>query len=43
MAKVQLEFADHVFVDYLSLLHLHGRWWIVNKVFNKETRNASSR
>ena len=33
MAKVELDYGTHRFVDYLSLLKVDGRWWIVNKVF----------
>lgn len=40
MAKVELDFDNVVFVDYLSLLRLEDRWWIVNKVFNKEVKNV---
>jgi hypothetical protein len=32
-AKLELDFGSFKFVDYMSLLKLDGRWWIVNKVF----------
>lgn len=33
VAKVESDFGDYGFVDYLSLLKLGDRWFIVNKVF----------
>ena len=36
MAKVELVFPDRRFVDFLSLLKIDGRWWIVNKIFHVE-------
>ena len=33
VAKVESDFGDYGFVDYLSLLKIDGRWVIVNKVF----------
>jgi len=32
-AKLELDFGKHKFVDYMSLLKIGGRWWIVNKIF----------
>ncbi|MCP4573423.1 MAG: nuclear transport factor 2 family protein [bacterium] len=36
MAKVELDFGSHRFLDYLSLLRIEGRWYVVNKVFHRE-------
>lgn len=36
VAKVELVFSDRRYVDYLSLLEIDGRWWIVNKIFHTE-------
>ncbi|HWM86765.1 MAG TPA: nuclear transport factor 2 family protein [Kofleriaceae bacterium] len=38
MAKVELDYPDVRFVDYLSLLKLDGSWVIVNKIFHREAR-----
>jgi Putative lumazine-binding len=35
LAKVELEYERVRFVDYLSLLKIDGRWWIVNKSFHR--------
>ena len=32
-AKLELDFGGYKFIDYMSLLKIDGRWWIVNKVF----------
>ena len=32
-AKLELDYGSFKFIDYMSLLKLDGRWWIVNKVF----------
>jgi hypothetical protein len=34
-AKLELDFGEFKFIDYMSLLKIEGRWWIVNKVFYK--------
>ncbi len=35
VAKVELDYPDNHFVDYLSLLKLGGSWVIVNKIFHR--------
>ena len=35
VAKVESDFGDYGFVDYLSLLEIDGRWVIVNKIFRR--------
>ena len=35
IAKVELEYPDVSFVDYLSLLKLDGKWVVVNKIFHR--------
>jgi len=32
-AKLELDFGKHKFIDYMSLLKIGDRWWIVNKIF----------
>ena len=36
MVKAEEDFGNVKYIDYLSFLRLEDRWWIVNKVFNKE-------
>lgn len=36
MVKAEMDFGNVRFVDFLSLLRLDGRWWVVNKIFDKE-------
>ncbi|RKZ06960.1 nuclear transport factor 2 family protein [bacterium] len=31
--KLELDYGSFKFVDYMSLLKMDGRWWIVNKIF----------
>ena len=35
LVKTEMDFGTHRFIDYLSLLKIEGRWWIVNKIFYK--------
>ena len=35
VAKVELDYPDVSFVDYLSLLKLDGKWVVVNKIFHR--------
>jgi len=35
VAKVELDYPDNHFVDYLSLLRVDGSWMIVNKIFHR--------
>lgn len=41
IARVDLDYPDARFVDYMTLLKIDGRWRIVNKSFNVERRPAS--
>ena len=36
--KVVEDYARSRYTDYLSLLRLQGRWWIVNKIYTAEPR-----
>lgn len=36
--KVVEDYARTRYTDYLSLLRIQGRWWIVNKVYTSEPR-----
>lgn len=38
VAKVEIRLSERVFTDYLCMLKIDGRWWIVNKVFHAEAR-----
>jgi Putative lumazine-binding len=40
LAKVELDYPDVRFVDYLSLLKLDGKWVVVNKIFHADRRAA---
>ena len=42
MVKVELDYPEVRFVDYLSLLRIDGRWVIVNKIFHREPRVPST-
>lgn len=42
MVKVELDYPEIRFVDYLSLLRIDGRWVIVNKIFHREPRVPST-
>lgn len=35
MVKVELRYPSVIFIDYLSLLKIDGRWQIVNKIFHR--------
>ena len=37
-AKVEEKYPNSVYVDYVSLLKVSGRWWIVNKVYTSHPR-----
>ena len=34
-ARVELEYADFMFIDYMNLLKIDGEWKIVNKIFDR--------
>jgi len=36
LVKVEEDFGTVVYVDYLSLLKIDGRWWIVNKSYDAQ-------
>ena len=38
MVKVIEEYPRSRYIDYLSLLRVRGRWWIVNKIYTAEGR-----
>lgn len=40
LAKVECRIAGKHYVDFLSLLKLSGRWWIVAKVFHVDTEEV---
>jgi hypothetical protein len=40
MARVELDYPDVKFVDYMSMLKVDGRWQIVNKTFYADRRPA---
>jgi hypothetical protein len=42
VVKVELDYPDVKFVDYLSLLRVEGRWVIVNKIFHRQAKVPSS-
>jgi hypothetical protein len=35
-AKLQLDYANSVITDYMSLLKVDGKWLIVNKIFDRK-------
>ena len=37
-AKVVESYPKSVYIDYVSLLRVKGRWWIVNKVYTSRAR-----
>ena len=37
-AKIIEDYARSRYTDYVSLLRIQGRWWIVNKVYTAERR-----
>lgn len=41
MVKVELRYPAVVFIDYLSLLKIDGRWQIVNKIFHRRQPAAA--
>jgi Putative lumazine-binding len=42
VAKLQLDYADAVIIDYMSLLKEGDQWRIVNKIFDRKPRSATS-
>jgi hypothetical protein len=40
IARVELDYPDVKFVDYMSMLKVDGRWQIVNKTFYADRRPA---
>jgi hypothetical protein len=36
--KVVEDYPGSRYTDYLNLLHISGRWWIVNKIYTMERR-----
>lgn len=43
MAKIELDYPDVRFVDYMSLLKVGGEWRIVHKIFHRENRAGAER
>ncbi|QDZ08691.1 nuclear transport factor 2 family protein [Sphingomonas panacisoli] len=41
IARIDLDYPDAKFVDYMTLLKIDGKWRIVNKSFNVERRPAT--
>ena len=37
-AKIIEEYPRSRYIDYLSLLRIQGRWWIVNKIYTAERK-----
>ena len=37
-AKLQLDYANSVIIDYMSLLKENGQWRIVNKIFDRKPK-----
>ena len=37
-AKLQLDYANSVIIDYMSLLKENGQWLIVNKIFDRKPK-----
>jgi hypothetical protein len=35
-AKLQLDYANAIIIDYMSLLKENGQWLIVNKIFDRK-------
>ena len=35
VAKILSDYPTHRFADYMSLMKLNGRWWIVGKIFHR--------
>jgi hypothetical protein len=35
IARVELDYPDMSFVDYLSLLKIDGKWTVINKIFHR--------
>ena len=42
IAKVELDYPDVFFTDYMSLLKVDGEWKIVDKIFDRRAPTASS-
>ena len=40
VARIELDYPDVKFTDYMSLLKIDGRWQIVNKIFYADRRPA---
>jgi hypothetical protein len=38
VVKVSLDYPTVRFTDYMSMLEVDGRWWIVNKTFHRQAR-----
>ena len=41
VVKLVLDYPSAYITDYMTLLKIDGRWWIVNKAFTVESREAS--
>lgn len=42
VVKLVLDYPSAYITDYMTLLKIEGRWWIVNKAFTVESREASA-
>jgi hypothetical protein len=42
VAKTEAEYPNQLVTDYLSLLKVEGRWWIVNKIFYRQEKVAAA-
>jgi protease I len=38
-AKLEIEYATFLFIDYMSLLKINGTWKVVNKIYYKKKKN----
>jgi hypothetical protein len=43
IAKVELDYPEVRFVDYLSLIRIDGRWVVINKIFQREAKVPSAK
>ena len=42
-AKLEIEYPNFTFIDYMNLLKINGEWKIVNKIFYKKTQDLASK
>ena len=42
VARVEEDYPNALYIDYLSLLRIHGEWLVVNKIYMSHSKRSRS-